>query len=223
MAISALVYFPSIASVIMLLFSFISAPIKQVQDFWRSKKLFGIAKGVLLVVLFFVSIGLAPSKIEDVDTSDNPQNISTDAPQRSSTKEEMENSAITVKPETKNEQDVDTYKYQLPDNTEGQQELEHKENQPQEPVSATTTQPESDRKKDNIKPSGEGNGENFNTYDNEEQQKTEDFYVLNTNTMKIHYPSCNSVKKIAPDNYSTSNLSESELIAKGYTTCGVCH
>ena len=83
MAISALVYFPSIASIIMLLFSFISAPIKQVQDFWKSKKLFGITKGVLLVVLFFVSIGLAPSKIEDVDTSDNPQNISTDSDRKS--------------------------------------------------------------------------------------------------------------------------------------------
>lgn len=160
MAISALVYFPSIASIIMLLFSFISAPIKQVQDFWKSKKLFGITKGVLLVVLFFVSIGLAPSKIEDVDTSDNPQNISTDSPQRNSTKEELEKSAITVKPDEENKKDIDTYKEQpfesidnvddmqdpekeeQKDQKEEQQELKDKEIQPQEPVSDPVTKPE---------------------------------------------------------------------------------
>lgn len=68
-----------------------------------------------------------------------------------------------------------------------------------------------------------GNGSNFDTYDNPEQQQTDAARVLNTNTMKIHYPSCSEVKKIAPQNYSTSNLTESELIAQGYTTCGRCH
>lgn len=69
---------------------------------------------------------------------------------------------------------------------------------------------------------GNGNGSNFNTYDNAEQQNTEAAYVLNTNTMKIHHPSCKSVKKIAPQNYSTSNLSVDELIGQGYSTCGNC-
>lgn len=68
-----------------------------------------------------------------------------------------------------------------------------------------------------------GGGSNFDTYDNPEQQKTEATWVLNTSSMKIHYPSCSDVKKIAPQNYSTSNLTESELIAQGYTTCGRCH
>ena len=68
-----------------------------------------------------------------------------------------------------------------------------------------------------------GNGDNFNTYDNEDQQQTESQWVLNTKSMKIHYPSCREVKKIAPSNYGTSNLTEAELIAQGYTTCGVCH
>lgn len=64
---------------------------------------------------------------------------------------------------------------------------------------------------------------NFDKYDIPSQQDTEDSWVLNTSTMKIHYPSCNQVKKIAPKNYSTSNLSENELKKQGYTTCGVCH
>lgn len=71
---------------------------------------------------------------------------------------------------------------------------------------------------------GSGNGDNsyFNTYDNTEQQHTEDTYVLNTSTMKIHYPSCSSIVKIAPQNYSTTNLSVDELKSQGYSTCGIC-
>lgn len=66
------------------------------------------------------------------------------------------------------------------------------------------------------------NRNNFDTYNNQEQQQTEDAYVLNTNRYKIHYPSCASVPKIAPQNYATSNLSIAELEAQGYTTCGNC-
>ena len=67
-----------------------------------------------------------------------------------------------------------------------------------------------------------GGDSNFNTYDNASQQQTEATYVLNTSTKKIHYPSCSSVKKIAPKNYSTSNSSVDELISQGYSTCGNC-
>lgn len=70
--------------------------------------------------------------------------------------------------------------------------------------------------------SGDGNGENFNTYDNPEQQETSATYVLNTNTMKIHHPSCSSVAKIAPHNYATSNLSIDELKEQGYEPCKRC-
>ncbi len=69
--------------------------------------------------------------------------------------------------------------------------------------------------------SGSGNS-NFNTHDNPDQQETEDTWVLNTNSKKIHYPSCSSVKKIAPKNYSTSSKSLDTLKPKGYTTCGIC-
>lgn len=63
---------------------------------------------------------------------------------------------------------------------------------------------------------------NFNTYNNAEQQNTADTYVLNADSKKIHHPNCNDVTKIAQENYSTSNLSISELEAQGYTTCGHC-
>lgn len=70
---------------------------------------------------------------------------------------------------------------------------------------------------------GTGNVSNFNTYDNDEQQNTSAEYVLNMNTRKFHYPSCSSVKKIAPHNYATSNESRDTLIAQGYGPCGRCN
>lgn len=63
-----------------------------------------------------------------------------------------------------------------------------------------------------------GNGENFNKYDNQEQQNTTEL-VLNTHTKKIHNPWCNSVPKIAPENYETTTLSIAELEAQGYVKC----
>ena len=47
-------------------------------------------------------------------------------------------------------------------------------------------------------------------------------YILNTNTMKIHVPSCSSVDRISPKNYATTNLSIPELEEEGYSRCGRC-
>ena len=52
--------------------------------------------------------------------------------------------------------------------------------------------------------------------------QTSNSYVLNTNTMRIHYPGCSSVKKIMPENYAeTSDFNGA--IAQGYQPCGNCH
>ena len=68
----------------------------------------------------------------------------------------------------------------------------------------------------------DNNDYNFNKYNNEEQQKTPETYVLNTSTLKIHYPSCQDVKKISPDNYATSSETIDDLRSQGYTLCGHC-
>lgn len=75
-----------------------------------------------------------------------------------------------------------------------------------------------------LRGSGTNSGSsNFNTYDNESQQETTASYVLNTSSRKFHYPSCRSVKKISPNNYSTSSSSRDDLISRGYDPCGICH
>lgn len=67
-----------------------------------------------------------------------------------------------------------------------------------------------------------GGDSNFNTHNNPEQQNTSMSWVLNTSSKKIHYPSCKSVSKIAPHNYSTSSDSLDILKTQGYDTCGNC-
>lgn len=74
----------------------------------------------------------------------------------------------------------------------------------------------------NSENSGSGDESNFNKYNNTDQQNTEETWVLNTSSKKIHHPGCKSVPKIAPKNYKTSSESLDDLKAKGYTTCGNC-
>lgn len=98
----------------------------------------------------------------------------------------------------------------------------------EDPVQNTVTQNTSDGNYNTISvPESQvstGDGNNFNTYNNSAQQQTNDSYVLNSNPdrMRIHIPTCRDVKKIAPENYSTTNLSISELEAQGYSKCGHC-
>lgn len=68
-----------------------------------------------------------------------------------------------------------------------------------------------------------GADSNFNTYDNQKQQETSATYVLNTHTMKFHYPSCNSVPKISPENYGTYTGTRDQAIENGYSPCGKCN
>lgn len=57
----------------------------------------------------------------------------------------------------------------------------------------------------------------------EGQTSEEITYVCNTNTMKFHYPSCNSVNQMNESNRMNTNLGREELIAQGYAPCGNCH
>lgn len=52
------------------------------------------------------------------------------------------------------------------------------------------------------------------THDNE--------YILNTNSMKFHYPDCSAVENMSEKNKATSDKSREELINEGYSPCGYC-
>ncbi len=47
-------------------------------------------------------------------------------------------------------------------------------------------------------------------------------YILNTNTMKFHYPDCSSVRQMSDANKQEYVGTREDLIAKGYDPCGRC-
>lgn len=48
-------------------------------------------------------------------------------------------------------------------------------------------------------------------------------YVLNTNTMKFHYPDCRSVKQMKDKNRLIEETTREDLIERGYDPCGNCN
>ena len=59
-------------------------------------------------------------------------------------------------------------------------------------------------------------------YDSYTAQK-ETTYVLNTNTMKIHLPSCEVVQKMSGNNRQETTENYQTLLGEGYSPCGICH
>lgn len=57
----------------------------------------------------------------------------------------------------------------------------------------------------------------------EPAEKSSTNYVLNTNTMKFHYPSCSSVGQIKPENKEYFNGNREDIINQGFSPCGRCH
>ncbi len=55
-----------------------------------------------------------------------------------------------------------------------------------------------------------------------ESEKTEQRYVLNTNTKKIHLPDCRHVPTIKEHNRSEHTGALDALLKEGYTACGTC-
>ena len=54
------------------------------------------------------------------------------------------------------------------------------------------------------------------------ENNIETTYILNTNSKKFHFPSCSSVKKMAEKNKQEYSGSKNDLIAQGYSACGIC-
>lgn len=67
-----------------------------------------------------------------------------------------------------------------------------------------------------------GGANNFNTYSNPGQQITDAEYVLNTSSLKVHYPECSAVEKIAPGNYQEFYGTLEEALEQGCSRCGIC-
>ena len=64
-------------------------------------------------------------------------------------------------------------------------------------------------------------------YETEEELQDADghamSYVLNTNTMKFHYPDCRSVKQMKDKNKEEIEATREEIIERGFSPCGNCN
>lgn len=61
-----------------------------------------------------------------------------------------------------------------------------------------------------------------NSVDIPESDPYGEFYILNTNSHKFHYPDCRSAAKISSNNYAEFTGSRETLIASGFDPCGNC-
>lgn len=68
-----------------------------------------------------------------------------------------------------------------------------------------------------------GNGDAGTESRPSEQNVTGNSYILNTNTLKFHYPSCSSVAQMKESNKREYTGTRDEVIEMGYSSCGRCH
>lgn len=247
MIVSSIVFTPSISSVIMLVFAVIIAPIDSWQEFLSGMGIRGRLKGVVLCVAFIGAMVTVPAKdtTRTVDFPDGQPSyhgtlpskapIQTDPP--ASSEAGADTSAPTQTPSESVPAESDPIQSQVPAHTIAPTPTPSKEPTPAETKAAQNSEPsvslaptappvrqtQTPAQSENPGGGGQSNADNFNTWDNQDQQNTSAKWVLNISSMKIHYPSCSEVRRIAPHNYRTSNESEAELISRGYTTCGRCH
>lgn len=85
-----------------------------------------------------------------------------------------------------------------------------------EPVTEAATEP-------SVVPETEAAAETTTEPATEPSEGNGQDYVLNTNTMKFHYPSCSSADKIKEKNKAYFHGTRDELIEKGFDPCGRCH
>lgn len=57
----------------------------------------------------------------------------------------------------------------------------------------------------------------------EEQQPIEQYYVINTNTGKFHYPTCRSIKRMKDKNKLEFTGTRDDELARGYSPCMICN
>lgn len=70
---------------------------------------------------------------------------------------------------------------------------------------------------------GTGAGQTENQAGSAGATATAGSYVLNTNSHKIHLPSCPSVETISPKNRKDVNESREQIISEGYAPCKCCN
>ena len=57
----------------------------------------------------------------------------------------------------------------------------------------------------------------------EEQKPIEQYYIINTNTGKFHYPTCRSIKRLKDKNKLEFTGTRDDVLVRGYSPCMICN
>lgn len=57
----------------------------------------------------------------------------------------------------------------------------------------------------------------------EEQKPIEQYYIINTNTGKFHYPTCRSIKRMKDKNKLEFTGTRDDVLVRGYSPCMICN
>lgn len=57
----------------------------------------------------------------------------------------------------------------------------------------------------------------------EEQKSIEQYYIINTNTKKFHYPTCRGIKRMKDKNKLEFTGTRDDVLARGYSPCMICN
>lgn len=57
----------------------------------------------------------------------------------------------------------------------------------------------------------------------EEEKPIEQYYIINTNTGKFHYPTCRSIKRMKDKNKLEFTGTRDDVLARGYSPCMICN
>lgn len=212
---SALIFFPSWASVIMLVAAIIAVPHEKVASFLASRGLKGAVKGVLLAVMVVAAAMLVPSAPDD---EPEPEVITeseeTDAKQDQSEETELptDNSEEPETPTETSQEEVVT-----PDVIdEPEEQPEVFEPEPEKAPAETAPEPQ-----ETVTADTQTEVENGTVTEDTSTPQTSGTYVGSIDSDKFHKPSCRWAKEILPENEIWFDSAE-DARANQYEPCGTC-
>ena len=192
----AIAYFPSFASLLLFIAAILQVPIPFIKDKLAEINLTGVKSFILALILFFGGALAAPSPNSHSSSSTN-EVVSADISD-SAFMEKARSADLIAAPISEDE-----YISSEPATTPAQKPISELTPKPTpEPTPAPTPEP---------------------TPDPTPEPTVGITYILNTNTLKFHYPDCKSVKQMKESNKQEYTGSRDELISRGYSPCGNCH
>ncbi len=212
--------FRSLLSIIMIICGIAIMPLNIIDDLFEKINLTGWKRLVLFIVLFLVAFNLTPEMIqkykENVSTTETVVMESSD---KSSTKS-MDSTKDVTGSVTDTNKLQDLSDVALTRGSMGDDKEESNiGSSSSESVTSITSTPTATPAITSVGTKGFPEADDPADYEAEKKVT----YILNTNSMKFHKPSCNDVKKMSTGNRMDVTWDRNTVINKGYSPCGHCN